>query len=284
MHDDPDPKPIAGEAPDAVVPRDVPDAEAAYLAAVVETLRQELNRRLVGVYLFGSAGYGAYEPGRSDLDVQAVTTESLASAEKMELARRLAHRALPCPARQLELVGYARAAVDPASRHPRFELNFNTGRAIEDHLMLDPAEESSHWFLLDIAFGRELGVALLGPPPAEVFAPVPRVWCLETLADSLAWHAENEPASVNAVLNACRGWRYAATGVFGSKRAGAAWALAQPGCPVVVAEASRAGAGDDAVDAPEAVGLVDIVAATVRDALTRERNDPDPLDSGRSMA
>src|SRR5215207_10564221 len=91
----------------ARVPRILPEAEAAYLAAVVDTLRQNLERRLTGVYLFGSAGYGAYEPGRSDLDVQVVTAEPLGVTEKQELARRLSHRVLPCPARQLEFVCYA---------------------------------------------------------------------------------------------------------------------------------------------------------------------------------
>src|SRR5215211_7049551 len=123
------------------VPGLLPEAEKAYLVAVVDTLRQSLGEGLTGVYLFGSAGYGAYEPGRSDLDVQVVTAEPLGVTEKQELVRRLSHRVLPCPARQLEFVCYARDAVDPASRHPRFELNFNTGRAIADHLTLDPAAE-----------------------------------------------------------------------------------------------------------------------------------------------
>jgi hypothetical protein len=185
------------------------------------------------------------------------------------LTRRLTHRVLPCPARLLELVCYARDAVDPASRHPRFELNFNTGRAIVDHLALDPAEESSHWFLLDIAFGRELGVALLGPPPAEIFAPVPRVWTLEALADSLAWHAAHEPASVNAVLNACRSWRFAATGVFGSKRDGAAWAHGQPGCPTIVDDLLR-GTRAAEIDLSSVRQLVAIAGAAVQDAMRRQ--------------
>ena len=60
---------------------------------------------------------------------------------------------------------YAQPAVNliPASRRSQFELNFNTGCDVEDHLSLDPGEEASHWFVLDIAMGRELGCGLVGP-------------------------------------------------------------------------------------------------------------------------
>ncbi len=163
----------------------LPRAEIAYLRALAASISALLGSRVVGISLFGSAAYGAYRPGLSDLDVQVVVADDLTGDESAELARRLAHTALPCPARRLELVCYARAAIDPATRHPRFSLNFNTGSDLAaDRLTRDPAAEASHWFLLDIALGRALGCALLGPPPAQLFAPIPRRWCLEALLDS----------------------------------------------------------------------------------------------------
>ncbi|WP_293915044.1 aminoglycoside adenylyltransferase domain-containing protein [Deinococcus sp.] len=48
------------------------------------------------------------------------------------------------------------------------------------------------------------------------------------LLDSLRWHRQHEQASANSVLNACRSWRWAQTGVWGSKRAGLSWVLEQP--------------------------------------------------------
>jgi Domain of unknown function (DUF4111) len=257
-------------------PPTLPDAETAYLREIVARLQDCLGHRLVGVYLFGSAAYGAYVPGPSDLDLQAVVTESLGTPEWEEIARRLAHGTLPCPARRLEFVCYARSAIAPAARHPRFELNFNTGRDMPDHLTLDPAQESSHWFLLDVAMGRELGLALLGPDPAHVFAPIPRLWCLEALADSLAWHDAHESASANSVLNACRGWRYAATGAFGSKEAGAAWARQQPGCPPVVEQARREQRGGPLLGVSAVEALVEIITAAVQAAILRERANHRP--------
>lgn len=246
----------------------LPDAEIAYLDRLVGALTEQLGNRLVGVYLFGSAAYGAYQPGFSDLDVQAVTTEVLPAHTRRSIAEAISQRRLPCPARKLEFVCYTASAIDPASRHPRFELNYNTGAGEGDHLTLDPAAESSHWFLLDIAMGRTLGRALIGPPPEAVFAPIPRLWVLEGIADSLAWHEHNERASANSVLNACRGWRYAATGVMGSKQDGAIWAMQQPECPPVVRQAEQR---DDSLDPTGAAALIAIVGAAVERAILNEQ-------------
>jgi hypothetical protein len=254
-------------------PKALPKPEAAYLEKLVEMLQTRLEGRLVGVYLFGSAAYSAYEPGISDLDVQAVVTESLGKRERKQLAGFLTHRMLPCPARRLEFVCYARPSICAATRHPQFEVNFNTGPGEQDHLSLDPGEESSHWFLLDIALGRALGRPLIGPEPAQVFGPIPRLWQLEAIADSLAWHSDNEPTSANTVLNACRGWRFAETGAFGSKLAGSTWARQQPACPAVVEEAERHRRSGSALCASAVTEIVEIVTEAVRTAIRRERGN-----------
>lgn len=85
----------------------LPAAETAYLRALTSSVRAVLEPRVVGIYLFGSAACGAYRPGNSDLDVQVVLADTLTGDEPLELARRLAHSALPCPARRLEFVCYA---------------------------------------------------------------------------------------------------------------------------------------------------------------------------------
>ena len=64
----------------------LPNGEATYLGQVAKTLQRHLESRLVGVYLFGSAAYSAYEPGISDLDVQAVVSGSLSKREREEIA------------------------------------------------------------------------------------------------------------------------------------------------------------------------------------------------------
>ena len=248
----------------------LPLAETSYLRALIDHVCAIVGTDIVGIYLFGSAAYGAYRPGRSDLDVQIVVADTLTRDERLRLARSLAHTVLPCPARRLEFVCYTQTAVDPATRYPHFLLNFNTGGDLTvDRLVLDPAEEASHWFLLDIAMGRALGRALFGPPPARVFAPIPRRWCLEALVDSLRWHESNEVASTNSLRNACRGWRYAATDIFGAKEAGASWARRQSDCPPTISAALDP-ATDTTVSVVAARDFVCFVADKVAAALAQE--------------
>ncbi len=90
-----------------------------------------------------------------------------------------------CPTRGLEFVLYSREAVAQAARRPRFEINLNAGPEMDYHLSFDPASEPSHWFVLDISIGGEYWLPLVGPPAAEVFAPLPPGLVLDAVEDSL---------------------------------------------------------------------------------------------------
>ncbi|KAI1069009.1 hypothetical protein LB507_006072 [Fusarium sp. FIESC RH6] len=220
--------------------KNLPNNVQAYLDDLVNRLIDHLDHQLIGVYLFGSASYDAFEPRLSDLDVQAIVKTPLSSPEKKHIVSRINQASLPCPATKLEFVVYSQESVNPASRHPRFELNLNTGPSQSDHVSLDPSQEASHWFLLDIAMGRQLGRCLHGLSIDEAFGEIPRPWILDGMSDSLKWHQMNEANSANSVLNACRSWQYTVTGVFSSKVNGGKWALQQEGCPEVVGNALSA--------------------------------------------
>ncbi|KAB8223132.1 hypothetical protein BDV33DRAFT_48330 [Aspergillus novoparasiticus] len=248
----------------------LPEEVKAYFEEIVQRLTEYLRDQLVGVYLFGSASYGAFESGLSDLDVQAIVKDPLDTVDKQAIISRLNQNALPCPATKLEFVVYAQSAVYPASRHPRFELNLNTGPHQPDHISLDPANESSHWFLLDIAMGRELGRTLYGPTTTDAFGAIPRRWTLEAIANSLEWHQANELSSANSVLNACRGWRFIVTGEFSSKLDGAKWATQQQDCPDIVSRAIVARKTGDELPAAQVMTLYDIVMTANRAELATD--------------
>ncbi|PNP84100.1 hypothetical protein FNYG_02788 [Fusarium nygamai] len=250
----------------------LPEEVKAYLDEFVKCLTDHLKDKLVGVYLFGSASYDAYQPGLSDLDIQAIVKSPLKASEKEAIISHLTHQSLPCPATKLEFVVYAQSSVKPANRHPAFELNLNTGPHQSDHISLDPANEPSHWFLLDIAMGRQLGRCLYGADLTEAFGAIPRRWVLEGMADSLAWHQANEASSANSVLNACRSWRYIATGEFCSKLEGANWALKQDNCPAIVQRAVEARKTGDKLDAGQVMELYDVVVKENSDKLETEVN------------
>ncbi|KAI1021880.1 hypothetical protein LB504_007363 [Fusarium proliferatum] len=250
----------------------LPEHVKEYLSELVKRLTDHLKDQLVGVYLFGSASYDAYEPGLSDLDVQAIVKSPLETSEKESIISRLTQQNLPCPATKLEFVVYAQGSVNPANRHPAFELNLNTGPHQSDHISLDPTNESSHWFLLDIAMGRQLGRCLYGADLTEAFGAIPHRWVLEGMADSLAWHQVNEATSTNSVLNACRSWRYIATGEFCSKLEGANWAMKQDNCPAIVQLAVEGRKTGDKLDAGQVMKLYDVVVKANLDKLETEDN------------
>jgi Nucleotidyltransferase domain len=178
-----------------------------YLAELTRRLREETE--LLGVYAGGSYGLGAYEPGRSDIDVTAIAPGPLAPAAKRAIAERVRHEALPCPARGLELVVYPLATARSGAGEPGFELNLNSGAAMPFRVDEQPGEIEAFWFAIDRSILRQSGVALHGPPPADLVAPV---------------------------LNTCRGLRFAAEGAWSPKRAAGEWAAEEP----VVRARSRA--------------------------------------------
>jgi predicted nucleotidyltransferase len=176
----------------------------------------ELVGRLAGaaeldaVYLFGSAAQGAYEHGRSDVDVIAATPNALSLEEKRALAD--AAEALPCPARKLELVVYARGA-------ERHQLNVNTGELVH----LDPGEDDPFWFVLDRAIAEQHVIVLHGPPWEDVFAPIQRADVLDALEQALDWQEREDPLGRSSVLNTVHGWMWVETGEWATKLEAAAW-------------------------------------------------------------
>ncbi|MFI7594372.1 nucleotidyltransferase domain-containing protein [Micromonospora sp. NPDC049359] len=187
-----------------------------YLDDLVATAREVLGDDLVGAYAAGSVGLGAYEPGRSDVDVALVCASPLPEAVKRTLVARLRHESLPCPARGLELVVYRRAVAAAGSPEPGFEVELNTGRAMPFRRTLDPADRPSadgrFWYGLDRSILRQSGLALLGPPVAEVFADLAPADLRRLLIEALTWWLalptppddRPAPGTEDAVLGACR--------------------------------------------------------------------------------
>ena len=182
-------------------------------------MRDVLGDDLLGVYAGGSLALGAYEPGRSDLDVSAVVAAPLAPEAKRALVAALRHEALPCPARGLELVVYPLATVQAATSAPGFDLNLNTGERMDFRVDEAPGDIEGFWFAIDRAILRDHGIALHGPPVAELFAPIPREAVLPLLAESVRWHRDSDvPVGSDVVLNTARALHFADTGVWVSKR------------------------------------------------------------------
>lgn len=197
------------------------DAARAYVRELVGRLRSVLGDELVGAYLIGSLALGGYEPGRSDVDAAAVVGRPLSVTEKEAVVGACRHEALPCPARKLELVLYARG------RMPAFELNVNTGADEPLHAGFDASAEPAFWFVLDLAIARGSGETLAGPPPADVVPEMARGELEAAVRQSLDWFLSHEAAADDLVLNACRTRRLLDEGMWSSKPEAGEWALAR---------------------------------------------------------
>jgi aminoglycoside adenylyltransferase-like protein len=236
-------------------------APAGYLQQLLRRVHGVAGERLLGVWLMGSAALDDFDPVRSDLDVQAVSAAPLSLAERRRLAAALEHGALPCPARGLEFVLYARDDLTAADG-PAYGMNLNTGAGMDHRLSFDATADPRFWFVIDLSIARQHAVALAGPSPADAFPPLPDALVRSALRDAMDWYALEGGSVAQTVLSATRTWAWATDGRWLSKGDSANWArerLADPG-PVDRALALR---GAEAAASGEAPELTDADAAPV---------------------
>lgn len=209
-----------------------------YLGSVVSRLRELLGDRLVGVYPSGSLAFGAYRPGRSDLDLIAVA-ERPSSTEIAAITTVLSHEALPCPAAGLEFVLYDRTTLAGLTTGAGFALNLNTGRELPPKAETDPGDGPTFWYPIDRDMVCQQQRALTGPPFTELSPRRPYAELLPVVAESVTVQLDGILAhGDNAVLNGCRALRYHAERSWAAKPDAAAWALAHaPGFARVVTAA-----------------------------------------------
>ena len=202
-----------------------------YLERLVAELQSHLGAGLVGAYLHGSLAMGAFDPGRSDIDVLAVCAGPLPAPDRRSLGDALV--ALDRPGSDLEFSLVTEAAVGTPSPSPPFEVHVTTHD--QPPVMDGGSDSSDPDLVVHVAMSRERGRALAGPDPKVLFPQPDRALLLGAfLADlrwardegAAAWEGHREPALSSMayrVLNAARSWRYVETGALGSKVEGAAW-------------------------------------------------------------
>jgi predicted nucleotidyltransferase len=175
-----------------------------WVERVVSAVRYELRGDLVGVYLHGSLATGSFRRAKSDVDLLIVTRAPLDEITRRRLASAFLGiwRLRPITG-TLELhVVLADAARHHVHPMP-YELSWDDKRA-DDSAPLggrDP-DLAAH-----CAMTRARGVALIGPPPAEVFGEVQWSDYLDAVLADLAWILNDDhivESPFYGVLNACR--------------------------------------------------------------------------------
>ena len=206
--------------PDSQLARAPQDAQR-YVHAVAREVATVFGDALVGVYTTGSLALGGFTPGRSDIDLMAVVDGHQAPDTCLDLAVRLDHRRMPCPASGLEFVLYPSAIVTTPSTDAGYLLNLNTGPKLAPLADLDSTSAPAFWFVLDRAISAQSGEAVVGPPAAVLFRVPPAHELLPVvLAAVEAQQQDRSDLLDNVVLNACRAFRFAQDGRWYSKARG----------------------------------------------------------------
>lgn len=186
-----------------------------------------LGENLVGIYVHGSIAFGCFSPERSDVDFIAVVKQPLTHDQQTALIRALMARTPEAPPKGIEmsvvLAQYCRDFIYPTP----FELHFSNthwedytldldGHCRELHGGADP-DLAAHFAVI-----RAVGQPLFGPPPAELFAPVPR----EALLDSILMDVGDFAGDpLYHTLNLCRALAFIEENRLLSKAQGVHWAL-----------------------------------------------------------
>jgi predicted nucleotidyltransferase len=193
------------------------------LDQAVALVQAVLRDALVGLYLFGSAVLGGLKP-TSDLDLLAVTRRPTSDDEKRRLVEGLL--ALSRRPRYLELTVVGESEIRPWRYPPLMDLQYGDWLRAELERGEIPPPTANPDLAALITMTLLADRPLLGPPPGELFDPVPHEDLLRAGVDELGGIlADLDHDTRNMLLTLARIWCTAETGEIRSKDAVADWAL-----------------------------------------------------------
>jgi predicted nucleotidyltransferase len=203
------------------------------LDRIVALVRDVLEPDLIGIYQHGSAVLGGLHH-RSDLDVLAVSARSTTRAEKQQLVNHLlrlspaGHARKGC--RPVELTIVVDSEIRPWRYPPTMDFQYGEWlRGEFESGNVEPWPTTADPDLAPlITMVLLANHPLLGPPPAEVFDPVPHADFITAIVsgiDGLLRDLDSD--TCNVMLTLARIWSSVATGRVCPKDAAADWALAR---------------------------------------------------------
>ena len=260
---------INGDGEPSAMPRAYDPVLDQVLAPLLTDLRGLLGDDLIGLYLYGSAVSGGFEPRVSDLDLVAIVRRSVADLDLSGLDR--VHRKVvardPDWSDRLEIVYVARGALAGGAGSPDLLAVISPGEPF--HVTGPASGWLQNWYL-----ARETGISLFGPPAPEVMPPVSHADFLAAVSQYLEY-LRGQSAPPYAVLSACRAVRTLETGVQCSKLEGAAWMrerMPEWAWLIDAALACRLSGGavgfDDVRTRKAAGRFVDLLAVTAQRSMT----------------
>ncbi len=208
-----------------------PPFDQQQLDRVLTLVRDVLNSDAVGAYLFGSAVLGGLR-SESDVDVLLVSKRGTTREEKQLLVERLlaiSGRTTPKGRwRRIELTIVVEGEVKPWRYPPRFDFQYGDWlRGEFEKGNVEPWPTTVNADLATLITMVILGnTPLFGPPPEEVFDPVPQEDLIRAMVAAIDQLRANLSSDTrNVILTLARIWSTVATGTIRSKDAAADWVL-----------------------------------------------------------
>ena len=193
--------------------------------------RALLGDDLLGVYVHGSIAFGCFHPQKSDIDFLAVVRRALTPKEKAHMIRLLLRLAPEAPEKGIEmsvvLADDCRIFTHPTPYQLHYSIAHHAAYESDMPGTLARLTGCDPDLAAHFTVTRAVGIALMGPAPQDMFAPVPR----EAYLDSIRCDVENAVSDVmeNPVyilLNLCRVLAYIRDGSVLSKAGGGEWGIA----------------------------------------------------------
>ena len=196
----------------------------------VSLVRAVLGTDLIGVYLFGSAVVGGLR-ARSDIDLMAVSSRRLTIREKRNIIEQML--TITGKPRSVELTILVSSEIRPWHYPARMDFQFgNWWRNEYEKGVVEPYRSNVNPDLASlIRVVLHANAVVIGPPPAELFDPVPRkdyiAGLVSTIDEWLEDLKENDLGIRNVVLALARIWFGVVTGQIRPKDQAAEWALSR---------------------------------------------------------
>ena len=200
--------------------------------ALLALVRDTLGPEVVGAYLHGSAVLGGQVP-TSDIDLLAVSRRPLTGTQRERLAVELLSLSVPPDSerhgrpdsRPIELTIVVESAVRPWRYPPEMEFQYGDWLRSEMSAGHLPARTANPDLAILIELARRGGRSVLGPPPDDVFEPVPWLDLVASMTHGVGSLVnELETDTRNVILTLARIWMTLETGEIQRKDEAAAWA------------------------------------------------------------
>lgn len=200
------------------------------MAQICRRWQAILGDSLEGVYVHGSIAFGCYNPVSSDIDFLAVVSQPPSLPQKREMIRTLLELSAAAPQKGIEMSILLRRDCKCFTHPTPYEMHYSDAHHAAYLEDMDGTLLRLHGTDPDLAahitVTRAAGIALMGPAPQAMFAPVPAADYWDSIVSDVENAAENVlHDGVYSLLNLCRVAAYRREGSVISKAGGGEWGL-----------------------------------------------------------